>query len=116
MKDERSKEQRDWGMRQALANSRIEGFEPDEQFLQDWQALGDGRLSDEDFAPRALARAGTVDGAKAEAENSANKADGPMTAGNAGQFGLQQGKGTTCSNGHRTKRSRMSAPASALDT
>jgi hypothetical protein len=50
---------------QALASARIEGFEPSQEFLADWQAMSAGRLTAEEFRARSLARALASDRAAA---------------------------------------------------
>ena len=47
MKDSRSEAQRRWDMQQAIANCKIEGFEPDAEFLMRAERVVRGEITSE---------------------------------------------------------------------
>ena len=52
--DPRSIEQRRWSMRQAIANCKIEGFEPDAEFLEESERIVRGEVTTEESIARII--------------------------------------------------------------
>lgn len=64
-------------MDQAIANGRIEGFEPDAEFLADSDSLVEGNISADELRAKIIARARQMDAvAKLASSNGSGQADG----------------------------------------
>ena len=56
-----SPEQRRWNFEQAIASARIEGFEPDAEFLAEVEAVIRGELTSDQLCERILSRARRIE-------------------------------------------------------